>query len=160
HLAYSADGKKLASFSDADGMFRVWEARDGKLLWERRCEDVNQTAFFPSGQAVAVVCRNKPRLRVLEIPSGRELWSVTLPSKPANHFQFWKVAPSANGDIVAALVWNRDYSESRVHAWDARTGRKVVDAIAERFHDLSLFADGKTLATADGGVSITLWEIP
>src|SRR5207249_2052756 len=80
YLAYSADGKKLASFGH-DEFFRVWEASTGKKLWEvdSPYERWQAPAFFPNGKAVALVQEEGRVIRVLAVSTGKELWSKGLP---------------------------------------------------------------------------------
>src|SRR5262245_4304312 len=155
YLAFSADGNRLVSFDNYSGAFRVWETKSGKPIWQS-ADSYSEVAFFPGGDAIALTSHRGSVVRVVAIPSGRELWRQAPP--PAHGFSH--LALSQDGRVLAALAWKKgDKRESQVHLWDARTGKSIREPLRGRFHDLRLFADGKTLATLDG-LSTTLWDVP
>lgn len=78
-LAVSADGKSFAT-GDRDGAVRVWRADSGERLHElpRLDQPVYGVAMHPDGQRLVTCDRRpqKPRLRIWEIASGKELNSI------------------------------------------------------------------------------------
>src|SRR5262249_36818699 len=156
YLAFSVDGKRLASFNSDD--FRVWETTRGKPTWKGTlaADAYSDVAFFPDGDAVALTSHGRSVVRVMAIPSGRELWRLGLPSDHG----FSHLALSRDARVLAAVSWKvKDHSQGQLHLWDARTGKRLRDPIKGNFYHLSFFADGKTLATLDG-LSTTLWDVP
>jgi cytochrome c peroxidase len=62
HLALSADGRWLAAASSRSADVRLWDARTGKLAWERRLDDafnLRDLTFTPDGRGL--VCAHVVR---------------------------------------------------------------------------------------------------
>jgi WD40 repeat protein len=73
-VAYSADGKRLASV-DQDGGIKLWDVTNNEILWDSDAEDVSYClAFSPDGEWLATsvgIFESEHGRPVLEYKSSR-----------------------------------------------------------------------------------------
>jgi WD40 repeat protein len=155
-LAWSADGKRLASAS-SDGTVRLWSA-DGKeeavLKGDRDDGEVRSVALSADGKTVAAGMRYGA-VKTWDVSSGRLRLNVR-----AHRGDVWALAYSPDGKLLASGDgdWNRP---SAVKMWDAATG----EARGELPHTgevlcVAFSADGKRIAAGSWDRTVRVWDKP
>ncbi|MCI0461325.1 MAG: hypothetical protein L0Z62_30625, partial [Gemmataceae bacterium] len=134
-------------------------------------ESVDFVAFLPDGKRLLTVDGWMARKAQLwEVPSGKELRCINLPSLdpdngkkggqlPADHPSYWlrrMVAVSADGKTLVAI--GADFT---FRVWDIETGEERVrlqTGLKGHFFSIALSPDGQTLAVCWFG-DIELWNL-
>src|SRR5262249_44311588 len=153
-LAFSADGKVLATAGPPGGEVRLWDTADGREL--RRLGPAGGTAFLafsPDGKVLAAADGYR-KGRLLDAAQGGEWGAPPSPGPdppPGRHVPSHytgKVMPafSPDGKLLAYAT-----DRTKIAFWDMAT-RKTLWSL-EKNEDLALaFApDGRTVATTDVG---------
>jgi hypothetical protein len=140
-LAYSADGKTLATVS-GDGIVRLWDAATGKETRPLKGPEalIQAVAFSPDGQALAL--RDAiGKVRLWDTAADKELRAMDGGS-PAAHLVF-----SPDGKTLT----------SGGNLWEVRTGRLVHKLRGAPPLCAAFSADGETLATGTADGLVFLW---
>jgi WD40 repeat protein len=152
-VAYSPDGRIIASAGGRGESIKLWDAADGRMLRRFPGPDhgVSAVAFRPDGQALAVGGLDGG-VRLWDVTTGRELRSWVVPDSAA-----YAVAFSPDGRRLAAGYGTRywqfdDPARSAVYVWDAATGREVhrLAGHRQRVTAVAFRPGGRELASADG----------
>jgi WD40 repeat protein len=161
-VAFSTDGKKLASLSARD-LF-VWDLAKRKQLWHLEApRDRNNNflafpyhriAFQPAGNALATVISrgNAPLIRFWNATTGEKLRSFSVNTGIGGLGPF---AFAPDGKTVALA------SQTKVCVLEAATGKHLWSGTAGRnqFCSLAFSPDGRTLAA---GLlwTVRIWDAP
>ncbi len=145
-IAFSPDGKTLASLGPGIGAIRLWELPSGKELRQLgRGERFRAIAFSQDGKELAAA--DNPDIRLWETATGREL-----PPLKGSKVGYSAVAFLPENKLVAA-----DY-HGVIHIWDAVSWKKLDHFPAGEYFACS--ADGKVLAfTRFTRGAIGLWDV-
>ena len=117
-VAYSPDGKTLASSGSSDGTIQLWHVNTGKLVQtlEGHTDAVTALTFAPDGKTL-VSGSNDDTLRVWESPTGTPRRTL-----------------AGHGNDVKVVVFSRDgkrlasgSKDASVRLWDAKTGPLFTD---------------------------------
>jgi len=143
-LAFSPDGKILASGGLEDRLIQLWDAETGKELRQMAGHEAGVTcvAFSPDGKTVASGSRDKT-IRFWDVTTGK--WSSAIFNLPG----FVRaIAFSPDGQSLAS---GGNESEN-IFLWQRKTGKEIRRWKAHRggISSLAFAHDGKTLAS--GGV--------
>ena len=148
-VAFSPDGKRLASVKDNGGI-SVWDFATGQELLTLPGGSARVLAFSPDGKRL-VTGNSDGSARVLDASSGKE--SLSLIGHKGSLFD---VAFSPDGTRLATA------SEDRTaKIWDAFTGEALftLSSHTDFIYDLAFSPDGDGLATASADGTARLWDI-
>jgi len=151
-LAFSPDGKLIASRSSGAPGLRIWDAATGEEHSSARGElcaaDICPLAISLDGRILAGASRE--RIRLWDMASGREL------EPPLGHQgQVNCLAYSPDGRLLA---WGSE--DGTVTLWDALQQRPHASFRHPlRVRSVAFSPDGKTLASASWDKSVKLWDL-
>jgi WD40 repeat protein len=177
-VAFSADGHRVIvagnrhdRMEDRPGLLAVYNAADGAVIREIRCEGFGKTAFSPDGRMVFTEIADRSRYDLmvvgLETDTGREVWR-TLVAK-ANEWMAHSVAfihaVNFRDDTRVVEVATTKYGVTHYDAGNGRERRQVRleppagDHFGGRvsLHGAAFNADGRLLV-ADTYRRIAVWD--
>jgi RNA polymerase sigma factor (sigma-70 family) len=159
-LAFSPDGKHLATGGLNNSMVRIWNAADGKEILRIKASgtQVGAVAFAADGKVLASGS-DDGRVAFWDPATGTKLRDTKQPGEVR------ALAFSPDARIVAAgggpeYGWNKGTrNEPFLHLLDASDGKEIrrLGNIREGVAALGISKDGRVLAAGLGGV-IRCWE--
>ncbi|HZT82671.1 MAG TPA: hypothetical protein VFA26_20750 [Gemmataceae bacterium] len=166
-LAYSPDGRILATHGHRELGFKLWDATSGKRRF--KCEESaggQSLTFSPDGQVVASVVAGGVRLR--SVKDGKEMGLLDIQPGVVGRKR-------SRGDICAAFspdgrllasggaTYGAERSEGEIRLWDWRAGKVVAQfrTAENQVNGVEFSPDGKLLASCPGyhGPTIWLWDM-
>jgi WD40 repeat protein len=164
-LAFSPDGKRLATASGDDGKVKVWDLASRRGLFTRPGTRgmFARLAFSPDGKLLAIAS---------EITKSVNVWAVAVrPGEPQPQTPLWSVpawgplAFSPDGKTLAIAAVAPFYDGFTV-TWCDVEARQVLRRSPTQSENGSVAwcaafsPDGKTLATGDDGKNLViLWDV-
>jgi WD40 repeat protein len=151
HVAFSPDGKLLASGSD-EGEIGLWEMPTGRPvhLLSGHAWSTNALAFSPDGKRLASG-GNDRSARVWDVVTGKELFRLR------HDGDVVAVTYAPDGKTLATAS-----EDQTIRFWDAATG-KPTDKIAvkgEKLAALAFAPDGRVLASGSWDEpTVCLWDL-
>ena len=149
-VAFSPDGKTLASSGSSDGTIQLWDVNTGKHLrtLKGHTEMVSALIFSPDGKTL-VSGSNDDALRVWDPNTGRMLRKLSGHSNDIKSVVF-----SQDGKMLAS-----GSKDATVRLWDAKTGRFLATLRGHYWgiKGIAFSPDGKTVVTADDS-RILFWD--
>jgi RNA polymerase sigma factor (sigma-70 family) len=148
-LAFSPDGKSLASASD-DGASTVslWDAATGKELTLLRGHrnTIRALAFAPDGKTLATGSNDRT-IRLWDVATGKELRRSEATAEVST------IAFSPDGKTLASG------GEDPIQLWDPATGKLLrrLDGLPKA-NGLAFSPDGAVLASTGEGKAVRLWD--
>ena len=154
-LAFSPDGKTLASGSDDDDRetIKIWDVATGSPIrgWHAGRGTVASLAIDPRGRIVASAHLGQPgELRLWDPATGRRLETL------AGHTDSVRtVAFSPDGTLLASAG-----SDRAVRLWDVASRRclRILDQHVKTVRQVAFSPDGSLLASASNDYTVRLWE--
>ena len=149
-VAYSPDGKMLASSGSSDGTIQLWDVETGKQLstLKGHTEMVDTLVFSPDSTTLVSGSRDDT-LRVWDLNAGRMLRKLSGHSNDIRSVVF-----STDGKMLAS-----GSKDSSVRLWDAKTWRFLPTLRGHYFgvRGAAFSPNGKTVVSA-GDNRILFWD--
>lgn len=159
-IAFSADGKKLVTVSDA---IKVWDTTSWRELKTVDTATLTATgltgseggmALSPDGNQLARIedDGSKTRIKFLDLLTGVEARSVNLPHEQIDSAE---LCFTADGHLIVAGI-----VEKKLKIWDVTTKQTERDLAptTQEFPRIKLSRDGRLLALAEG-YTIRSWDL-
>jgi RNA polymerase sigma factor (sigma-70 family) len=178
-VAFSSDGRMLASGDYPTSIVRIWEADSGKLVRRlpfsentKELSTIESIAFSPDGKTLAVSGRGKldnSKVRLWDVATGKQIThliarlndpSDTGPPQPSRLPHGPIVEPkilfSPDGWMLAMNRWQK-----AIPVWESATSRQrfLLKGHEESTVCVAFAPDGRTLASASWDESIRLWDL-
>ena len=158
-IAFSPDGRLLASGSADDGTIKLWDVETGQNLttFTEKPEPNSSmlcVAFSPDGTKLAV--GSVAGIKLFEIPTGEHIY--TRQHIAAGELEFsvdvFSVAFSPDGRKLASTSWDG------VKLWDVETGRKLttLQGHVRTVADVAFSPDRSTLVS-NSVRGAQMWEV-
>jgi WD40 repeat protein len=156
-LAFSPDGKVLASGSCYRETIKLWDTTTGKMLHSLKHgpgQVGHAFAFSPDGRCLATSATADKTIRLWDVPGGAEVRQMQTESGTV------ALAFSPDGKILAASDSpgnGKDLAYCAIHLWDTSTG-KEIRRLKGNARALTFSADGKRLISHDE-CSMCVWDV-
>lgn len=147
-VAWSPDGKRIASGSSEEDTLQVWDAATGRTLFSYKAPHgkLMPFAWSPDGRRLALADLAHP-LVVLDAATGKTLFAVT--GTGGNLSIAW----SPDGRQIAAVS-----PPSAVQVWDTSSGRVVASLQGTGADEVAWSPNGRDLAATDSG-NVHVWDV-
>jgi WD40 repeat protein len=144
-LAFSPDGRVLASGGWGDARLHLWDVATGKELNEfSKIEDeIRSIAFTPDGKTVAVAA---DQIYLYDPATGKERLRIET--------QAWALSFNSDGSILTGAV------RGAIYRWDTANGRLLNPSIAQdnAIEQIVVGADDRVFTTDQEGF-LYAWEL-
>jgi serine/threonine protein kinase len=152
-VAFSPDGKVLASSGGYDGTLKLWEVKTGREIntLKGHSNFVLSVGFSPDGNVLASVSQDKT-IKLWEVKTGRLINTLTGHSSDVNS----SVAFSPDGQVLAS-----GSVDKTIKLWEVKTGRLINTLTGHSTSVNSSVAfspDGNVLASTSWDETIKLWR--
>ena len=151
-IAYSTDGKTLASGGNADNI-NLWDANTGELLrtLKGHDDDVESVAFAPDGNTLASGSSDKT-IKLWDVTSGELLRTLE-----GHKDKVLSVAFAPDSNTLASASGNDDKT---IKLWDARSGELLhtLEGHDSYVSSVAFAPDSNTLASGSSDKTIKLWD--
>ncbi len=157
-IAFSPDGRILASGSASDGTVKLWNVETGQntATFTEKPSDGNSlcVVFSPDGTKLAAA--SAEGIKLLEVPTGQHLYTrqhIDI-GKLELSIDVFSVAFSPGGTKLASVAWDG------VKLWDVETGQYLtaLPVHTRVVNSVAFSPDGLTLAS-NSMSGVQMWEV-
>ena len=149
-VAFSPNGKLLATAGSVDGVVKIWQADSGEQVRALigHTSGVKSVSFSPDGGRIASASLDRTA-RVWDVASGAELVMAQPPSAVKNTIVFGSIAYGPNGRFVTGGT-----GDGAAEVWDEGLGQNVA-VLNGNFAEtrLAFSGDGKLIAVRRNGAN-------
>jgi WD40 repeat protein len=178
-LSFSPDGKMLAS-AGHDARARMWDARDGKRLYQIRGSDGRRIVAFSADGKTLLIGNYGGELALWNAKTGENLRELSSPDdklQAANRIDQQRIPRNPRRNVrrcvlhtrflesgkVVSIEANESGAPATVRIWNAESGQEERSFLLNGSNNLHAYAvsfDGATVATATPGQTndIHLWD--
>ncbi len=152
-LAWSPDGKYVASTDGDEGALKLWDAQTHALVWELQTPQpgIRSVQWSPDSQLLATGNYEQPQITIWRVADGSLERTV-----------------QAGAEAVLSLGWNTDgtllvggCADGFVRLWDARSGTLIAEyRAATAALAIEWRPDGKGFLASSADGTLTLWSVP
>ena len=154
-MAFSADGKKLVTLSDA---IRVWDTNSWNALTTVQITEVNASSFTGGGGGMTLsadgnqlVRASTDEIKYIDLASGSELRSLSLPH---NDLQNVELSFTSDGRLLVAGI-----ADKKLRVWDMSSKAERLQAPTLKDYSYIKFSgDGRLIALCEN-YTIKIWEV-
>lgn len=146
---FSPDGGTVATLN-ADGIVRLWDARNGQEIRQWSVPSTDEIVFSPDGRYLATSADDKTA-RLWDVESGEQIQEFVGHLEVVNALAF-----SPDGRYLAT-----GSMDSSARLWDIATGLEVRRFAAHRYplFTIAFSPDGRYLLTGSRDASARLWDL-
>lgn len=154
-LAFSPDGKWLASSGVGDQMIRLWSASEGRLLHEAPYRQRESLVFSPDGELIAGGLRQAGGVAILRTPELKSIHQI-------NWNSIGDLAFSPDGKLLAVCSWSDLVGAPSLHLVRVADGKTLQTLVNETptATSVAFHLDGSILAAGMSDGSIRFFNRP
>ncbi|MFN0212776.1 MAG: WD40 repeat domain-containing protein [Saprospiraceae bacterium] len=153
-VAFSPDGKRLATAGVGDKIAKIWDMESGKatMTLNGHYFSVVSVAFSPDGKRLATAGAGDKTAKIWDLESGKATMTLS------GHTSYvWSVAFSPDGKRLATA----GVGDKTAKIWDLESGKETMSLSGHtsNVRTVAFSPDGKRLATGSDDNTAKIWDL-